>query len=386
MKIEIKPEYFIIKYLWLLILLPKELQFICFLGIMFYLFIHNNIKKVDITYVCFLFSFFIHIISIILNFSDYENDRVLAAINTAGIMFIAINLYNIYRQMDLDLEKIYRYVRNNILIFCILGIIFIISKYFNIRFINVFERSIAISDWLNESLTYRFTALMEYSNLVVMFYILTFTILSEYFIKNKNYIKFFLFFPFFCYCASLSNSRMGILLILTSYLILIFYNVLGYKLFNYLGIIFILAIIIFGYINYEHIDNYIEKTYNARLGSSDARSFVYSESIRITLENSPFIGVGIKDLTFGVPLGSHSSYIGYFYKTGFIGFITTVLGFLIILKNNLQKYFYFKNIYPLLFTITMYIFMVVEDLDGTNWPICLFFVLQGIYMNSAYKN
>ena len=91
--------------------------------------------------------------------------------------------------------------------------------------------------------------------------------------------------------------------------------------------------------------------------------------------------MGIKDALAGdvYPYGSHSSYLGYFYKTGIVGGILYLLSFLlksmglIGWKINTS----WKDVFRFSFFCVL-VWMILEDLDGVNWSICLFYAYMGI--------
>ena len=118
----------------------------------------------------------------------------------------------------------------------------------------------------------------------------------------------------------------------------------------------------------------------ARAGSNLCRLTIYESSIKLTIERSPVIGMGIKDMlsTLPYPYGSHSSYIGYFYKAGILGGIIYLCSFMIYAyklfkwkKRDIGDYTLFICI------MLMLIWMILEDLDGANWGICYAFILMG---------
>ena len=76
---------------------------------------------------------------------------------------------------------------------------------------------------------------------------------------------------------------------------------------------------------------------SAREGSNATRGNIYSASIEKAFAESPLIGMGIKDLSPYdlIPYGSHSTYVGFFYKTGIIGLI---IGTVLVLYLNYEIY------------------------------------------------
>lgn len=67
----------------------------------------------------------------------------------------------------------------------------------------------------------------------------------------------------------------------------------------------------------------------SRAGSSELRFRVYELSIKSVLDQHPLLGFGVKhreDNITVIPIGSHSTFISIFYKSGLLGFIA-LLGF-----------------------------------------------------------
>lgn len=117
---------------------------------------------------------------------------------------------------------------------------------------------------------------------------------------------------------------------------------------------------------------------NMRVASNGMRSYIYTSSITRMLRENPFIGIGIKDMIaqYGYPYGSHSTYIGVFYKTGIAGGLIYILSILYISTKTLKSksktnlHFLFK-----VSIVCALILMCVEDIDGTNWAIFLMYFL-----------
>lgn len=65
----------------------------------------------------------------------------------------------------------------------------------------------------------------------------------------------------------------------------------------------------------------LQGVFLSRAESNSMRFMLYKKSFERMLVNNPLLGMGIKDLYKDTiyPYGSHSSYVGYFYKTGLIG-------------------------------------------------------------------
>lgn len=101
-------------------------------------------------------------------------------------------------------------------------------------------------------------------------------------------------------------------------------------------------------------------------------------------DNSPLLGMGIKDYIEGsiYPYGSHSTYLGYFYKIGILGGFIYLLSFVVILyrliKLNNNK---FSDYLRVISAFCVLLWMILEDIDGANWAICIFYSVLGQIKN-----
>ena len=106
----------------------------------------------------------------------------------------------------------------------------------------------------------------------------------------------------------------------------------------------------------------------------------------MTLSDSPIIGIGVKyasALSNDAPFGSHSTWIGFFYKTGFVGLALYAILFYQIFRMQLGRAAS-KNSYEIVLVINLiilYCYFSVEDLDATAWICVLFFSLFSARMN-----
>ncbi len=74
----------------------------------------------------------------------------------------------------------------------------------------------------------------------------------------------------------------------------------------------------------------------SRIDSNDTRSDLYYESIKLTNRTNPVFGLGLKPIVNSIadgelPVGSHSTFIGYYVKNGLVGFSIVVLFVLVVL-------------------------------------------------------
>lgn len=381
LRIEFKIEYIIFQFLWVFLLFPKEVQLIAFSGVVYILLIKIkkfNTGKIDLVFLTFSLFICIYISSIVMNiyFYDHDRSRVLATINTVAIWIVGLLYYYCYSKLNFEKNKIQYYSFINLAILFIMSFVYTFSSD-NLAF---FGRNLVSVDWINGLQDTRLMAFMEYSNLIIFFYLLQLP--SAYNYVKRKYGKllsvFFLWLS--CLPAYLSGSRSGILIVFALTLFISIYDNMKRRSFYVLAIGLVVVTIIILYPSIDYISSLYTSILDARSGSTGARSDLYEESIQKTLTLSPIFGMGIKDMFRGViPFGSHSTYIGVFYRTGFLG----LLVFMTAIGRTFFQIIKIRNvgfIIPLYF-VGLLVFMALEDIDGVNWLLVLFFASIAIYQN-----
>lgn len=379
--------YSIIKWLWLIVLLPKELQFVLFGSILLWMGIKHPLRIR-----CFLEPFIIyaviHLVSIFWNAlaGDYELTRIFAAINTCGIWLFALLIAGSIEEENIDLDIVgYCFVRNIVILFMML----LVTYLFHITSIDyLIETRIAWRvDWISSGKTMRFRGFFEYDTLVGLFVILQLPLAVNYLVKKINVI-FQLGFMIIAITPIMATlSRTGIFLSvieigLTSWYILDSSHI-SKRWKVAIKSLEIILLGVFAIVFSNQIYSGIYRFIFLRKGSNVARKNIYITSLLTVWNESPFIGMGIKDMTGEFPLGSHCTYIGIFYKTGFIGLFIWLFGFWQMLQylfrrlwtnkfNKLGRYI-FSNI------VLFLGYLITEDLDGADWLIVLYFSLVIIY-------
>lgn len=125
----------------------------------------------------------------------------------------------------------------------------------------------------------------------------------------------------------------------------------------------------------------LNEVYLARSASNSARYFIQAFSLNLMYETSPIFGLGIKprvdELFHGYfPVGSHSTYIGYYVKNGLLGGTLILFFFLSLFLKSLQvlvreKLNRHKFILNILF-IEILIILFFEDIDAYELNALLF--------------
>ena len=143
-------EYFVFKFLWIIVLLPKTVQLGCF-GVIAIVMIRKSNSMCKITRDSVNFSFLLPNILLLLAIissaimRSHDVERIFAAINTCLITFIAVKFYNIYLKVNINYEKISRYMLINFMILCAIWFAY---KALGLQAPSILGRSIGGMDYL----------------------------------------------------------------------------------------------------------------------------------------------------------------------------------------------------------------------------------------------
>lgn len=392
-KTKLDPDLYLFYFLWPIIIAPKEIQFIIICAILLNILRRNRLYFDTLSY--FIFTFIvIYLFSISYNLivNSYELDRIIATINTFSLWVFSLIFYLIFRSITVDINKIKKISFIN---YCILIILwffsFLIHYVTNYPVLIIFNKIFYYTEWFGNTEVIRFVGIMDYPNLIIVFFMFFYPLYLLYVIDFGNFrkrlVKIFLIIIGLLPIIT-TFSRSGYLIILTYLFVISIYYL--YKKMNtkmFLAATFFTFSIVIPIIFYTNFSNDIltilQELLNAREGSNNSRSYLMLESIRVTITNSPLIGMGVKVTSLlGYPLGSHSTLLGFFYKTGIIGLITGSIIFLII---NLKLLFSGGNLDKKIMKISLLIispFFIVEDIDGSNWLIIFYFLLVALIFNN----
>lgn len=391
-----KYELYIIKYIWLLVIFPKQLQLpLMLLNVLLIIGTSRRlITKPSPYYLLIVVQLLAVIVQIFTGAANAE--RLMAAFNTMMIWIISIYTYFCITKSKYtrnDINKICNYV---IFDYAVLFALFCIYSVSNITSISVLGRQLSLRriDYMSGSNNFRFCALMETPLAPSHMYLCLIAIsliLSSYNKKYRNRLFIFSLLGLISIFATHSRSGMlfcSIAFIIYVYAILKQYVGITNKSKTVIAILLVSIVIIFILKNHAEIIEKGISLFNARAGSDEARFTIYRESIRKALEESPIIGIGIKYMYNNfIPLGSHSTYIGIFYKTGFGGLILYILGTSDLWKNiiNGSTQYSLKR-YLCLILLCYFLFLVFADLDAMNWSILLAFTIWGLISNKSFIN
>ena len=98
MNLKVNPELWLVKYLWIFIILPKGIQLIVYSIFLFY-FIYKKGFKLDKTAIFIFLMACIHLFAIFFQIFSNQNAelvRIIAAINTCSSWILAVCFYLLY--------------------------------------------------------------------------------------------------------------------------------------------------------------------------------------------------------------------------------------------------------------------------------------------------
>lgn len=387
-----KVEYIIFTFLWPLLIMPKTISLGTFLLIGLVLCYKNKSKLlIDKITITMWVMCTIHIISIMHNamFLNSDTSRIPAAINTALLWFVAGLFYSVYRCIGtkLNIDTIGYICCINIVVLFVLGI-FTAYLWFVRGELNyvIFGRALFDTTYLDGEAGTKFIGLNEFSNMN-LFFVMLMVMLSYTYLKKRKLITKTAILVMASICVLLIHSRSGYVLFAIS----IFYMYYGFVPRKYKKVLLFVVILMTGVVfSLEFRELYLlfnNKILNGNVSSNNFRLLLLTTSWQEALEKSPIIGMGIKRYLFeGYPLGSHSTYIGFFYKTGIVGLI---LGLFVIIKLNYnvcKRIVCNTDFKPMLvFLISFIVLFAIEDVDGANWSIVLYFTSLALLYSNNYE-
>ena len=371
-------NYGIFKYLWIVILMPKTIQFVILSVLSFYYHFKSGFifNKVTVSFLSFIFIYILAIVSNLLINQEVDIERLFAAINVVGMWFFSLIAYCYYHQNEIDFSKVKRYMFINMLIMIFFSILFLFVRYRTNIFI--LGRPLAYTDWLRTGRTERFTGFLEYANLIALFYLIIFPLaLLHIYEKRKIYFLLFIGFSFVPIITSNSRTTLAVMLFAVSFL-LFFYLLkprLRIIILLQLPIVVILIFILFAGEVRETLYNF----FNARSGSNALRFIVYEESLRSVFQRSPLIGIGIRErFARTAHLGTHSTYVGIIFRTGILGSFLFFSQFLAQVTKLIHKLLQSGYGNFLGFVVAFLIVIMFEDIDGSNWVLYMLFICIGM--------
>ena len=371
-------DYGIFQYLWLIILMPKAVQFAFFamLSVFFLLKSGLTLKRDSLLILGFIYVYLLAIIYNVWLNPQLESGRIFAALNVLGMWFFSLIAYGYYSKQKIEFSRIKKYMYINMLVIIALALVFFALRYEqNISFLG---RPLARTDWLATGRTERFNAFLEYPNLITLFYLLALPFaLLHINQKGKLYRMVFIGLSFVPMIAS--NSRIGLVSILLAILFFVFYDFFSRRL-RALFLVLTPFILFFVLILFSaQIAETISDFFHLRSGSNALRFRVYEESLRLVFQQSPLIGLGIREaFAMSAHLGTHSTYVGVIFRTGILGSLFFFAFFSKKIIQFTRKMWRAGYANYLGFVLYFLVVMFIEDIDGSNWPLFLLFSYMGI--------
>ena len=388
---KMNPDLYVLYFLWPIVIAPKEIQFIIICLLLFNLLRRHKLYFDIVGYLMIVFMA-IYLFSIVYNliFNQYELERIVATINTFSIWLFALLFYLIFKVIHVDFEEIKKAAYINYCILIIIWlcslIVYLITKTANFSILN---KMLYYNEWFDDRSVIRFVGFMDYPNLIIMFFMFFYPLFLLYLRNFKNGAVKVLLAVLGLLPILTTFSRSGYAVAIAYLFLLLIYHIyhkVNRKFFVTMTLFATSSLIFLCF--YTNLPNYIVtilyELFNAREGSNESRTYLMRESIRMTLMESPLIGMGVKETSaIGYPLGSHSTYVGFFYKTGIIGFI---LGCTIFITIGLKIIFSVRSKEKTVLKIALFMMLpllIVEDIDGSNWLIVMYFLLVAIVFNKT---
>ncbi len=378
-----------IKYLWLLILLPKPIQ-LCIFGITAIRLIQRRLLRVRVDNVALLLcaGALVQLTAIVVQmvFASPSFDRVAAAFNTCLMWLISAVFYwgakaNPWNRKELRLAV--RYFLCNLLILSALYCLYLMAPTLSFTVLGQ-EYKLSGRDFMDlgeGGAGYRFRGFMETYLSPSHLFLITVPVLAIG--AERGYVKKGTAFVVMAaaYAAVMgSHSRMG-MITCTAMAFLMFFHLLivadrEKQLSRVLVVVCVFAFTAFCIGHWSVLQEMLVNFFNARSGSNDLRFSLYRESLRMVLENQPLIGMGVKySYTPAVPYGSHCTYIGLLYKGGLLGGFFVLSGLVLVLKRCVE--IPFSLVVKSMFLVYP-VFLIFSDIDSSNWVIAAAFIAWGI--------
>lgn len=382
-------------FLWVFAVLPKVAAAFLYLGLLIAMFASRRQSRklpeeYKLQFIVVLAASLIFLLSICCSMAfDYSQERLAAAFGTLLYWLLGVG-YAYYFLTScavswVSVSKIA--VFNLAVLFFLMTIYAVMGNGFSV---GILGRHISANDYLNAGTSLRFSSFLEYPTLVAMMTLMLYAC-AFYWVNAKwktpgIVVLSILSLVALQACASRAGYLVGVIAVVIG--VCYAFASIGQRYIAPFSVLTIIAFLIVLLANWECIVEYVSGIVGSRAGSTTGRMYLYASSIEMTLDSSPIIGMGVKHtslLSNSAPFGSHSTWIGFFYKTGLVGlvlyvaFFASVLVSLFAARKTIGSYAVFYAIC----TFLLYIYLAVEDLDGTAWVCVTFFVLASAFMNSS---
>lgn len=398
-------EYILFQYLWLIAILPKIAQLPILGSILLCLYVKesrsHSLKydfKSDKYFILLIICNVIYAFSILVNAlgGQYEFTRILAACNTFAITCIALGFYYFYSITELKMVKVEKYMFLNMnILFGLCLLYWLIGDKGNLPVIGELSGWDKVINDVNIGGvdTTRFLGYLEYSNMTVFMYLYCYAFSVDYLSRKVPKAVSVVIEVMYLLPLAAAHSRIGVAcaavmtvvsLVLTKMDRFTSYYLENKGKFWEIGIAVLVTISV---IFYKPISGVLGRVLVYRGGSTATRTLIYVKSIEKMLVEAPIWGCGIKAIIpeLSHPYGSHSTYIGMFYKIGILGgmlyLIATAVAIIGIVKRKERS----KLDILMSFTfLALFSIALLEDLDGTNWNIVMFMSLMSLSIRNNH--
>ncbi len=358
----------------------------------------DSFKKIPVILLPLIVYVLFYSASVVLNSPLQTFDRIIASLYNLSFWIIGVLLVLILQRsrkeiIDEPVVKKGFAVISIIIFFTGLYCIFLAHHEYRIpsllaRFINVYslpqllidsiDLKIFTSDWFDGGSSVRNAFLFPYATATAAVAMISFSYIT---LNEKPTSKTFLFWVLITFCCILSTySRMLISLFLV-YLLIIYVAEFKKNLRVTALILGLFLLIVLGPL----IITIWNQLNELRSGSSAIRFLMYQATFDKVMNENPFYGVAVKErgILF-IPLGSHSTYLGSFLKTGILGLSSLIVytSFIIIyfFREFLAKEVNRNRVRIITMLTVMIPFWMFEDIDAAQMlSVCYFFIL-GSYL------
>lgn len=371
---------FAVQWFWLFAIAPKALQLAIFFifGIRL-LWIAKDRMRITATFGLLLAWSAVYLLSAMSNAAETSStERILATANTLGIWIVAILFtLSIQSSEKIDYLTIAKYSAINVVV---LALFYAASSVLDLSFSLPWDgKDLWKSDWANGDRIARFTGLLGYSNSVVFVFLIFVPLSVPWLESKKSLVLNTLYTASSAYAALSCGSRAGAFIVLPLAALLWLHLLKNLDLSGKKNLIVCLA----GFAiclpllldHWQEIAAAINSVFYGRIDSNSTRLNLYRNSVNEALTINPLFGLGIKNVesNAGIPLGSHSTYIGFLYRTGIVGSLIMVAALIVYCARKCSKgggWTFMSIVWLLGFGA----FIAIEDIDGLNWVLFYSFI------------
>lgn len=381
------------KYLWVLVLAPKVIQLpVCLYFLCMAIFAKAEPVRFSRSSLLLLLATSLQATAVACQVAQgvIDFERVFAAINTFSVWFVGIGIYALAINEHWgkeDLKLLGKYLIFN---FAVLVAIYVFSRVTSVKNVTILGMNYRITGLdfsemaLDSGSGVRFRGMMGTALAPSHLFLLSLPVcVLAFSFQNKWRLLWLGIFVGAYVAVMATHSRAGILMdsicVLLCFFCLVTSEEKTRNIAKPLIIITLCLVFLLILVNYQTVLEALNDLFNSRAGSNRARFDMYEASIEKVLNESPFIGIGIKYMINSIPYGSHCTYIGIFYKSGILGTVFYVAGFfgvLVTLYRNCKDIQGGRYLFAA--CLCYFGFLLFSDLDSSNWVICLAFLTWGV--------